>query len=135
MNTISTTPALGRTILTKGILNTLLGVIHIVGTFTFEPRNIAGQGTALLQRDYLMWFTATGIFILFLGLIDLVCVAALKSGERLAWRIATLDAVFTLLTGAVGVTVFGISPPLVLLLTGLSGLIALALARKQFPAA
>ncbi len=125
-----TLPALSRTILAKGILNTLLGLVHIVGTFTTESRHIAGQGTALLRRDYLLWFTATGIFILFLGLIDLACYAGLKSGEPLARRIATLDAAFALLAGAVGVAGFGISPPLVILVTGVAGLLALAAAQQ-----
>jgi hypothetical protein len=130
MGKLLTLPALARTILVKGTLNTLLGLVHIIGTFTFESRHIAGQGTALLRRDYLMWFTATGVFILFLGLVDLACHGGLKSGEPLARRIAALDAVFTLITGAVGVAVFGISPPLVLLATGLVGLLALAAGRQ-----
>jgi len=121
-----------RTILIKGILITLLGVVHIIGTFTFEASQIIGQGTATIQRDYLMWFCATGVFILFMGLVDLLCYKGLKANMNLAWRIAILCSFFTAITGLPGVFVFGVSPPLLLLVAGMTAFIILALSRRRF---
>ena len=120
-----------RTILVKGILITLLGVVHIIGTFTFEPHQISGQGTAILQRDYLMWYCATGVFILFMGLVDLLCYKGLKSNMNLAWQIAIMSSFFTAITGLSGVFLFGISPPLLLLVAGMTAFIILVLSRGR----
>jgi len=121
-----------RTLLTKGVVNTLLGVLHIAGTFTFEAANIAGHGgPAEFHRDYLIWFYGVGAFILFLGLVDLLCARNLATNPSLARPVALLDAVFTLSLGLPGVIVFGVSPPLVLLVTGTAGLLALALAQRK----
>lgn len=120
------------TILVKGILNTLLGGLHIVGAFTFEASNIAGKGSAEIQRDYLVWFFGVGVFIVFMGLVDMLCYRGLEARMNLAWRIALLCAVFTTLTGLTGVVMFGPSPPLQLLVTGIIGLVVLALAWRTF---
>jgi hypothetical protein len=37
-------------ILVKGVLNTLLGVLHVVGTFTFEARKIAGLAALAFSK-------------------------------------------------------------------------------------
>ncbi len=125
-----------RMILTKGVLNSLLGLLHIAGTFTFEAANIAAQGgTAEFHRDYLIWFYGVGAFTLFLGLVDLLCARNLTRAQPLARQIALLDAVFTLSLGIPGVIVFGVSPPLVLLVTGVAGLFVLVLAKRDTAAA
>jgi hypothetical protein len=116
-------------ILAKGVLNALLGALHVVGAFTFEARKIAGQGTPALRRDYLLWFCVVGVFILFMGLVDVFCYRGLKAGANGIWWIALLCAVFTTLTGVSGVIVFGVSPPLQLLVTGIFGLAALLFGR------
>ena len=119
-------------ILAKGVLNALLGALHVVGAFTFEARKIAGQGTPALRRDYLLWFCVVGVFILFMGLVDVFCYQGLKAGSSWAWQISLLSAAFTTLTGLSGVVAFGISPPLQLLATGIVGSAALALSRGEF---
>ncbi len=119
-------------ILVKGVLNTLLGVLHVVGTFTFEARRITGQGSAELRRDYLLWFCGVGVFIVFMGLVDVLCHRGLSGGRSWAWRGALLCAAFTTLIGASGVFVFGASPPLQLLTTGIVGLTALAFSKGEF---
>jgi hypothetical protein len=121
-----------RSIFIIGILNTLLGIIHIIGTFTFEPQNIKGQGSYILQRDYLLWFCATGLFILFMGLLNILCYKSLISNIKLAYKILLLCSGFTILLGAPGVVVFGISPPMVLVITGIFGLIALLMLKSKF---
>jgi hypothetical protein len=118
-------------ILVKGILNTLLGVVHIVGAFTFETVKISGQGTAEMRRDYILWFYGVGVFILFMGLVDILCYRGLKAGMSWAWRMSLLCAAFTTITGLSGVAVFGVSPPLQLLVTGIIGLIVLVFARNE----
>ncbi|MFT3828392.1 MAG: hypothetical protein QM691_01670 [Opitutaceae bacterium] len=125
----SPAPWAARAILTKGILVGLLGSIHIVGTFTFERETVAGWGPAALRRDYLVWFGVTGVYILLLGLLDLLCHSGVRANSALARRIAWLNAGFTALTGGMGVAVFGFSPPLLLLVTGAMALGALALSR------
>lgn len=121
-----------RTILTKGVLNTLLGLVHIVVAFAYEAGKIAGQGSALLQRDYIVWFLGTGLFILFMGLVDILCHSGLKSGSRLAWRVSLMNAVFTLIPGVCGVALYRVSPPLLLLITGSVGLSVLVFTRNDF---
>lgn len=134
MNPASSVTFASLTILTKGILNTLLGILHLVGTFTFERSAIAGQGSAQFQRDYLIWFTGVGVFILFMAAVDLLCYPSLKAKVNLAWRVTLLCSLFTTLLGLFGVTMFGISPPLELLITGAVGTIVLLLARREFHA-
>jgi hypothetical protein len=119
-------------ILVKGILNALLGALHVVGAFTFEAHKIAGQGTAEMRRDYILWFYAVGVFIVFMGLVDVFCYRGLRARSSWAWQISLLCAAFTTLTGLSGVVAFGISPPLQLLATGIVGSAALALARGEF---
>lgn len=121
-----------RTIFAKGVANTLLGIVHIVGTFTFEASNIASKGTPELRRDYLVWFFGVGVFILFTGIVDLLCARELEAGNLLAWKTGLASATFVALAGTCGVSIFGISPPLQLLLTGIVGVVVLAASRKEF---
>ena len=132
MNRPCSAKSASTTILVKGILNALLGAVHIVGAFTFEATKIAGQGSAELRRDYTVWFYAVGVFILFMGLLDILCYQGLRAGMNMAWRVSLLCAAFTTLAGTSGVVVFGVSPPLQLLVTGLVGLAVLACSRSAF---
>lgn len=134
MDTTPRAKPAARTIFVKGLLNTLLGAIHILGTFTFEASNIADRGTPELRRDYLVWFFGVGVFILFTGIVDLLCAKELESGSRLAWRTSFASSAFVAFLGACGVSLYGISPPLQLLLTGIVGLVVLAASRKGFTA-
>lgn len=121
-----------RSVRTKGILNTILGLVHIAGALTFEANKIAGQGTPELRRDYLVWFAGVGVFILFSGILDLLCVAGLKARSNLAWRVALFCAASIGLFGTFGVSIYGISPPLVLLVTGAGATACLVGTRKGF---
>lgn len=122
------------TILAKGVLDALLGIVHVIVAFTFEARKIAGQGTVELQRDYIVWFLGVGLFILFTGLVDMFCYEGLKARSNLAWKISLLSALFTLIPGLAGVALYGVSPPLVLLVTGAVGTLVLALSKNGFQA-
>ncbi len=132
MDTTRRAKRASRAIFVKGFLNTLLGAIHILGTFTFEASNIADRGTPELRRDYLVWFFGVGVFILFTGIVDLLCAKELRSGSRLAWRTSIASSAFVAFMGACGVSIYGISPPLQLLLTGIVGLAILVASRKEF---
>jgi hypothetical protein len=121
-----------RVIWIKGTLNTLLGALHIVGTFTFEAEKVAGRAGALMQRDYLVWFFGVGVFIVFLGLVDLLCSRGLREGDSSAWRMALLCSLFTAAIGTTGVAIYGVSPPLQLLCTGVLGLAVLTLSRGVY---
>jgi hypothetical protein len=101
----------------------------------FEESNIEGNGSFEFRRDYLIWLFGVGAFILFMGLVDLLCYRSLKTNMRLAWQVSFLCAVFTTLLGLPGVIVFGISPPLLLLVTSVVGLLSLTLSRREFRAA
>lgn len=132
MEPTARTTFVSRAILIKGVLNVLLGGIHIIGTFTFEAQAIDGQGSADLQRGYLMWFFGVGVAILFSALVDFFCVQGLRANMNLAWRIAILSAAFTTIAGVTGVSLYGISPPLQLLATGVASLAILGVFRKGF---
>jgi hypothetical protein len=119
----------GNVVLAKGILNLALGILHVVGTFTFERDKVARLASAALRRDYLVWFYGVGLFIVFMGLIDIVCSAGVKERSRFAWRAALLCATFNLVLGLSGVAIFGVSPPVQLVVTGLVGVVALSAAR------
>lgn len=131
MNTAPRAILASRTIFAKGLLNTILGAIHIAGAFTFEADGIAGQGTPELRRDYLVWFFGVGVFILFTGVVDLLCAKELKSGNRMAWKTSLASSAFVAIMGCIGVSLYGFSPPLQLLLTGIVGLAALTAARRE----
>ncbi|MDQ2082559.1 hypothetical protein RA307_20425 [Xanthobacteraceae bacterium Astr-EGSB] len=132
MSRVLSTQFVGQAILIKGILNTLLGILHILGTFTFQASRIAGQGSDAFRRDYLIWFSGVGGFIVFMGLVDILCYKSLKANMNFAWRIAVLCAVSTTLLGLYGTISFGMSPPVQLLLTGCAGLLVLVLSRREF---
>lgn len=115
----------GSIVLAKGILNLALGILHVVGTFTFERAKIDRLAGEVLRRDYLVWFYGVGVFIVFMGLIDIACYRGVRERSRPVWRVAVLCATFNVILGLSGVVVFGVSPPLQLLLTGVVGLAAL----------
>jgi hypothetical protein len=123
-------------ILVKGTLNLALGLLHIAGTFTFERAKVAGQMTEALRRDYLVWFYGVGLFIVFMGALDIVCYKGVREGARSAWRAAVLCSAFNVILGLSGVLAFGVSPPLQLLVTGVVGLVVLAADRpgRESPA-
>jgi hypothetical protein len=116
-------------ILTKGILNLVLGILHVAGTFTFERAKIGGEITGALRRDYLVWFYGVGLFIVFMGALDIACYSGVREEARSAWRVAILCSIFNAILGLSGVAVFGVSPPLQLLVTGVAGLVVLGAAR------
>ncbi|HNY30210.1 MAG TPA: hypothetical protein PKO15_04915 [Fibrobacteria bacterium] len=128
MKRFLTTDRVGNILLAKGILTLLLGILHVIGAFTFEAASIAGAGTATLRRDYLIWFGGVGFFILFLGVLDLLCHRPLRSGNPLARRIASLDAAATALIGSAGIHLFGTFPPFPVIVAAL-GWIPLAFLR------
>lgn len=117
-------------VLTKGILNLALGVLHIVGTFTFESTKIASELSGELRRDYLVWFYGVGVFIVFMGALDIACYSGVREKAPVAWRVAVLCSIFNFILGMSGVAVFGVSPPLQLLVTGVVGLVVLGIARE-----
>jgi hypothetical protein len=123
-------------ILVKGILNLALGFLHIAGTFTFERAKVAGQMAEPLRRDYLVWYYGVGLFIVFMGVLDIVCYGGLREGARSAWRVAVWCSAFNVILGLSGVLAFGVSPPLQLLVTGVVGLVVLGAdrSRRESPA-
>jgi len=121
-----------RTIFAKGWINSILGAIHIAGAFTFEKAHYASVGTPDMRRDYLVWFWGVGVFILFSGILDLICVRGLRDRSNLAWRIALFSALSIGLFGTFGVIIYGIAPPLVLSITGAAATLVLVGTRKVF---
>lgn len=118
-------------VLVKGILNLALGLLHIAGTFTFERAKVAGQMTDAFRRDYLVWYYGVGLFIVFMGVLDIVCYAGVREGARSAWRVAVWCSAFNVILGLSGVLAFGVSPPLQLLVTGVVGLVVLGADRSR----
>lgn len=111
----------------KGVLLSLLAIVHFIGACTFERESIRGEATEKVARDYIVWFSGVGAFILFLGLVDLVCVSGLKKGDLLARRVARLSAVFCVALGVTGMVIYTpVSPPTLIAAVGVAGLVVLS---------
>jgi hypothetical protein len=121
----------GRTILVKGVVLVLLAAVHVVGGLAIEPGSVAGSGTTGLRHDYIVYFCIAGVFFLFMGIVDLLCCRSLGEGVGLAWRISMVCSLFTAIVGLAGVSIFGVSPPLVLLVVGVMGSATLVLANRE----
>jgi hypothetical protein len=114
-----------------GIVLLLLGVIHELAIPVAEYGKALRHATAPFANEYTVYFGAVGLFILLLGVLDLLCVDALRGPSReLARRVVFASSLSSTICGLVGVGVFGPSPPLVLLLCGVGGMAA-ALACRQ----
>ena len=110
----------------KGIILLLLGIAHSVVAF-FEYDMIKPDMPAVRAKDYILWFVGVGIFIKFLGLIDLFILKDLKKQRKTARNIALLASIFAIIIGLTGTIGFYFepSPPMLILACGISGLIVL----------
>lgn len=118
----------------KGILNVLLGIVHIVVAFAFEYNRIKTNMPEELSTEYFGYFLALGVFLLFIGCTDILCSKGLKQKLPFAWNIAFCCSVFTTFLGSVGLLIFHWkpSPPYLIFLTGIIGIVFLATNRKEF---
>lgn len=118
--------SVGNILLAKGILIALLGIVHVAGAFTTEAAKIARVASPQVGHDYLVWFAGVGVFLLFLGGIDLLCQGPIRQGDPLARKIAWFGSTTIALYGSCGVALYGISPPLALMVAGWTAVAALA---------
>lgn len=124
---------LSRIVQTKGIVIALLGVVHIVVSY-FEYEKIITEMSKEMAREYILWFNAVGLFIMFIGFIDIISFKGIKQQMNWAWKISLLSATFAFITGLSGVIGFNFipSPPYLILLSGIVSLIPLLLFKKEF---
>lgn len=87
-----------------------------------------------MSNQYITWFCAVGLFILFIGLIDIALYKGIKQKMEWAWKISFLTAIFTFILGLSGLIAFKwiLSPPYLIFLTGIIYLIPLLLFKKEF---
>jgi len=123
---------LGTIALIKGILLIILGVVHIAYSF-FEYDVIKTGMSKEMSHQYILWFFAVGLFILFIGIIDIFTYQGIKYKIKWIWKTALSSAIFSFITGLAGVITFKweLCPPYVLFILGLLYIIALLLNRKE----
>lgn len=122
-----------RVIKIKGIVLTGLGLVHFIASY-FEYEKIKNQMSATLSHDYLTWFNAVGLFIIFIGTIDLYVIKALKASVPIAWTISFISSIGAGLMGMMGIIAFSFipSPPYLIFITGLISGIGLLQNKKYF---
>ena len=119
---------LSNVILIKGILLILLGIVHMAFSY-FEYQFIKTEMSVEMSIQYILWFFVVGMFILFIGITDIFSYKAIKQGIKWIWKVTLLSAVFSFITGFLGVITFNwkLCPPYVLLILGLVHLLILFL--------
>ena len=133
METNKKTKTLAIVILVKGIMLTVLGVIHTLASF-IEYDAIKGEMSGEMARQYILWFYALGLFLLFVGLLDLLTYKGIQKNMSWAWRNAFLSALFSIVTGLSGLIglQWALSPPYIIVLTGIVPMILLLCHKKEF---
>ncbi len=118
-------------ILIKGILMLLLGIVHIVVAFTFEYNKLAGLPQQFVH-DYLVWFIGVGIFLMFVGTIDLINYKDLAFKLRSTWKNVLINSVFPLVVGGGGTAYFQEGPPILIFIVGVVSIVPIWWQRKNF---
>jgi heme/copper-type cytochrome/quinol oxidase subunit 3 len=133
MESIKKNKILSTIVLVKGILTVLLGIIHIIMSY-FEYNLIKDEMPKYIGYKYILWYYAVGLFILFIGLIDIISYKGIKQKINLAWQISLLNSIFSLVLGLSGLITFkwALSPPYFLFAIGIICLIPLLLFKKEF---
>lgn len=87
-----------------------------------------------LAYQYILWFNGVGIFICFIGTVDLFIYKGVALNAVWAHKLSLVTSVFSAITGFVGVATFHWepSPPYIILLCGLT-YVSLLLYYKQKP--
>lgn len=119
-------------ILSKGILMVLLGIVHIIFGITYEHNRLADTVPVNFLHDYLIWFMAVGIFITFIGTLDLLLYYELKYKLYGTWKITFCTAVFTTILGACGTLYFREGPPILIFILGIIAVFPILLQKKDF---
>ena len=98
-----------RWVLIAGILIALLGLIHIAATPYIYP-SFAMQLAAGHEFVFLYMFIATGIAVIFIGLLIMYCSRGLKTNEPWARTIALAAGLFMLILGICAVLAMAGNP-------------------------
>jgi len=127
------TQRLSKVILIKGIVFCLLGIVHLVASF-YEYNDIKGYMPKDLGYSYILWFNGVGLFILFIGLAEILSYKGIKQKTTLAWQVSLLSSFFAAVMGLSGLITFHwvLSPPYLLLVAGVFGLVLLLKNRRGF---
>lgn len=109
----------------------LLGIVHIVVAFTFEYNKLAGLPKPFVN-DYLVWFIGVGIFLMFVGTIDLINYKDLTFKLRSTWKNVMVNSLFPLILGAGGTAYFQEGPPILIFIVGIVSIVPIWLQRRDF---
>jgi hypothetical protein len=121
-----------KVILTKGIIMTLLGVVHQAAIPLINSGQMGPVISAEAKTEFQLYFAGTGLLILFIGVADILSYLGMRAALRLGWQVALASTLFSLTSGVLGTAVLHFSPPNLLLLGGVIGLVALLASRRDF---
>lgn len=126
------TQRLSKVILIKGIVFCLLGIVHLVASF-YEYDDIKVSMPKDLGYSYILWFYGVGLFILFIGWVEILSYKGIKQKTVLAWQVSLLSSFFSAIMGLSGLITFHwvLSPPYILFVAGIIGVILLLKNRSE----
>ncbi len=120
----------------KGIIMILIGVIHTIAIF-FETQDALRSMNKYWAVNYAIWFGLTGMFWLFIGVMDILSYSGLKKRTKYAWRTAFVSGIFPVVLVPIALCLFEkFQPstifPVIILFLGAVSLIVLLIKRKKF---
>ena len=123
-------------VLAKGITMILISIIHTIAIY-FEYQDAMENIPEYWAVSHAVWFGLTGVFFLFIGIIDLLSYSGLKRGAKYAWRTAFASSIFPAVCGPIGTYIFRNDQPtlvfpMIIMFLGIIGTIVLAINYREF---
>jgi len=120
-------------VLASGIVILTLGIIHS-SLLYWEYNNIKTEMSPKMLTNYMAWFFILGLYLKFLGIIDLLSVRALKMHKKLAWNYALASSIFKIIGTLIALYIlkWELGPPYLALIMGIVCFIPLFKQRKLF---
>jgi hypothetical protein len=123
-------------VLIKGILMILISIIHTIAIY-FGYKEALQHMPEYWAMSLELWFGLTGMFFLFIGVVDLVSYPGLKKGSINAWRYVLVSGIFPAVLGTIGTYFFRndqVFPvfPVIIMLLGWTSFFVLLLNRKKY---
>ncbi len=107
-----------RILFGKGVMLLLLCAVHLVAV-PFEHARIRTQMPAVLGVEYSFWFGAIAVYFALLGVVDILASKWLEGRASPGWALALTSALFCAISSAIGLAILGVSPGILLLVSGL----------------
>jgi hypothetical protein len=113
----------------KGLVLLLLAAVHVVA-IPFEHARIRTRIPPDLVTEYAFWFGAIAAYFAPLGVVDMLASKHLEGRGSLGWRLALSSSIFSTVSCLIGLAVLGLSPGILLLVSGLLGFFVLLTPRR-----